>query len=138
MAMATHCPDDKYVNAEAIAEVREHWSGPFHFGFDGHVVNLTKDRVWFREGVLPDYPNNVPPQAHGQIARNGGLIVPVPRHAREDIQNQYIRDMQYSPSKYYPKGYKPELMEHWPTSKDLFLPEDKVPPGMKRRMKKKE
>ena len=73
-ALATHCPNDEYINAESVAEVREHYKGPFHFGFDGTVVNLTKDKVWVREGILPEFPSNTPPQAHGQIARNGGLI----------------------------------------------------------------
>lgn len=135
-ALGTHTSNDEYYNQETIAEVREHWKGPFNLGFDGTVVNLTKDKVWLREGVLPDFPTNTPPQMHGQIERNGGLIIPVPTNKREDIQNQYIRDMEYDPSLYYPKGYKPELMTEWPTDKPIFLPKEKVPPGMTRRIKK--
>ncbi len=137
-ALATHTENDEYYNQEAVAQVRYHWKGPFNFGFDGTVVNLTKDRVWVREGILPDFPNNTPPQAHGQIARNGGLVVPVPRNKREDIQNQFIRDMQYDPDLYYPKGYKPELLEDWPSDKPLFLPEEHIPKGMKKRMNQQE
>ncbi len=35
------------------------------------------------------------------------------------------------PIKYSPKGYHPELMEHWPVDKPLFIPEDKIPDSMK-------
>ena len=35
--------------AETVAQVREHWKGPFHFGApDGIVANLTPDKVWVR------------------------------------------------------------------------------------------
>ena len=26
------------------------------------VVNMTKDKIWVRDGVVPDYPNTAPPQ----------------------------------------------------------------------------
>ena len=61
--MTTHMPFDPYLNEEAVAEVREHWKGPYHFGApDGIVVNVTKDSIWVREGILPDYPNSRAPQ----------------------------------------------------------------------------
>ena len=42
------------LNAEILAEVREHWKGPFQFGaLDMIVVNMTKDTVWVRDGVVP-------------------------------------------------------------------------------------
>jgi hypothetical protein len=54
---------DPYVVEETVAEVREHWKGPYHFGApDGIVVNVTKDKIWVREGVLPDFPNSKAPQ----------------------------------------------------------------------------
>ncbi|MEP2030617.1 MAG: hypothetical protein ABJI96_18125 [Paracoccaceae bacterium] len=41
---------DKYLLEESVAEIREHWKGPFHFGApDGIVVNVTKDQIWGRE-----------------------------------------------------------------------------------------
>jgi len=132
MAMTTHMPFDPYINAETIAEVREHWKGPFHFGApDMVVVNVTKDQIWVRDGVIPDYPNVRAPNADASIARYGGLVVPVPVYQREDIQAQFVRDAEIDPDAYYPEGYKPELMEHWPTDKPLFIPEDKVPASMK-------
>ena len=40
--MTTHMGFDPYQNEEAVAEIREHWKGPFHFGApDGIVVNMT-------------------------------------------------------------------------------------------------
>ena len=61
--MTTHMPFDAYLNEETVAEIRHHWKGPFHFGApDGIVVNVTKDDIWVREGILPDYPNNRAPQ----------------------------------------------------------------------------
>ncbi len=138
LAMSTHLPNDFYINEETVAEVREHWRGPYHFGFDGTVVNLTKDKLWVREGILPEYPNQTPPQAHGSIAQFGGLVVPLPRYSREDIQEKTIRDAQYDPDLYYPPANYPELMEEWPAEKPLFIPEEQVPAGMTRRMKKTE
>ena len=130
--MTTHMPYDSYSNAELIAEVREHWKGPYHFGApDGIVVNVTKEKLWVREGIIPDYPNVKPLNADASIAKYGGLIVPVPQYQREDLQEQFIRDAEIPPKDYYPEGYQPELMENWPTEKPLFIPEDKVPASMK-------
>jgi len=132
IAMATHMPFDPYINAETIAEVRVHWKGPFHFGApDMVVVNVTKDQIWVRDGVIPDYPNVRAPNAEASIALYGGLVVPVPKYQREDLQAQFIRDAEIDPKAYYPDGYHPELMEHWPTDKPLFIPADKVPESMK-------
>jgi ribonuclease Z len=130
--MTTHMPFDTYLNAELVAEVREHWKGPYHFGApDGIVVNVTKDRLWVREGIIPDYPNVKPPRADLSIARSGGLVVPLPQSQRQDIQQQFIRDAEIPPETYYSEGYMPELLEQWPTDKPLFIPEDKVPASMK-------
>ena len=75
MAMATHVSYDDYVIPELVAEVRTHWNGPFAFGApDMVVVNMTKDRVWVREGIVSKYPNMAPPQF--EMAPTGGLVVP--------------------------------------------------------------
>lgn len=136
MAMGTHTSFDNYSNAETIAEVRENWKGPFHFGApDGVVVNLTKDKVWVRDGVLPAYPNAAAPQFDMAQGR-GGLVIPAPKNLRSDVQSQDIRDLEINPDLYYPKGYKPDLILDWPSpGKPVFLPESKVPEQMK--MKKK-
>jgi hypothetical protein len=43
------------LNAEILAEMREHWKGPFQCGApDMIVVHMTKDTVWVRDGVVPN------------------------------------------------------------------------------------
>ena len=130
MAMTTHMSFDAYSNAELLAEIRNKYSGPFHFGApDMVVVNLTKDKVWVRDGIVPDFPSMSPPKF--DVAAMGGLVIPAPRVKRQDVQEQSIRDAEIPPDDYYPKGYKPELMPFWPTDKPIFIAEDKVPPGLK-------
>ena len=130
--MTTHMSYDPYVAEETVAEVREHWKGPYHFGApDGIVVNVTKDQIWVREGVLPDFPNSKAPQFD---FGNGQLVVPKPPTTREEIQNQEIRDQQLDPDLYYPEGYKPELLEHWPVDSDLVVPLDQMPPSLRKSM----
>jgi hypothetical protein len=120
---------DTYSNPELLAEIRYHYKGPFHFGApDMVVVNLTRDKVWVRDGVVPDYPSMAPPKF--DIAATGGLVIPAPRNKREDFQEQSIRDAEIPPDDYYPKGYKPELIPFWPTDKPIFISADKVPPGL--------
>ena len=60
----------------------------------------------------------------------GGLVIPAPRNTRHESQQQSIRDAEIPPDDYYPKGYKPDLMQDWPTDKPVFIPADKVPPGL--------
>jgi len=130
--MTTHMSYDPYVAEETVAEVREHWKGPYHFGApDGIVVNVTKDQIWVREGVLPDFPNSKAPQFD---FGNGQLIVPLPTTSRQEIQNQEIRDQQLDPDLYYPEGYKPELLEEWPVDSDLVVPIDQMPENLKNSM----
>jgi hypothetical protein len=126
LAMATHVFNDEYTNHETLAEVREDWKGPFHFGFDLVIVNLTKDKLWVREGIVPYRPNYKPPQFD---LSSGYLHVPMPRNRREDIQEPIIREAQIPPEEYYPEGYHPKLLEEWPIDGDLqadleLLPED--------------
>ena len=129
MAMTTHMGYDGYSNTELLAEIRNKYSGPFHFGApDMVVVNLTKDKVWVRDGVVPDFPSMSPPKF--DVAAMGGLVIPAPRVKRQDVQEQSIRDAEIPPDDYYPQGYKPELIPFWPTDKPIFIPADQVPPGL--------
>ncbi|WFU36134.1 guanitoxin biosynthesis MBL fold metallo-hydrolase GntH [Bradyrhizobium brasilense] len=129
MAMTTHMSFDPFANLEMYAEIREQWKGPFHFGApDLVVVNLTRDKVWVRDGVVAKYPNIASPKF--DIEAMGGLVIPAPRNTRPEIQEQSIRDAQIPPDDYYPQGYKPELIEAWPTTKPVFIPKEQVPPGM--------
>jgi len=126
--MTTHMPFDTYMNEETVAEIREHWKGPYHFGApDGVVVNVTKDDIWVREGVLPNFPNARAPR---QDFSDGAFVVPMPRKRREDIQNQAIRNSEVDPTEYYPDGYHPELIPQWPVERDLAVPVEQMPPAM--------
>ncbi len=132
MFMTTHMAFDPYQNEEAVAEIREHWKGPFHFGApDGIVVHMTTDLVWVREGILPDYPNNRSPQFD---FTNGQLVVPLPPTSREEIQEPFVREQEIDPKKYYPEGYHPVLLEEWPVKTDLVVPLDGLPDSLKKGM----
>ena len=130
--MTTHMDFDPFLNEETVAEVRHHWKGPYHFGApDGVVVNRTKDKVWVRDGILPDYPKSRAPQFNFD---NGQLVVPLPPTSREEIQEPFVREMQIDPDLYYPEGYYPELLENWPVSSDLVVPMEGLPENLKNSM----
>ena len=130
--MTTHMNFDPFLNEETVAEVRHHWKGPYHFGApDGIVVNVTKDQIWVREGILPDFPNSRAPQFNFD---NNQLVVPMPPHDRSKIQEPFVREQQIDPKKYYPKGYHPELLEKWPVDKDLVVPMEALPENLKQSM----
>jgi ribonuclease BN (tRNA processing enzyme) len=130
--MTTHMAFDPYQNEETVAQVRYHWKGPYHFGApDGIVVNVTKESIWIREGVLPDYPNNRSPQFD---FTNGQLVVPHPPTSREEIQEPFIREMEIDPALYYPEGYMPVLLPEWPVEGDLVVPLDQAPDDLKEGM----
>ena len=135
--MTTHMMFDPYLNEETVAEVREHWKGPYHFGApDGIVVNVTPDKIWVREGILPDHPNSRAPQF--DMRDGSDFRVPMPKHQRADIQQQEIRDLEIDPGLYYPKDYYPELMTVWPVDRDVVIPATQVPASMKRGMNTKQ
>jgi ribonuclease Z len=128
LAMTTHMSYDSYSNPELFAQIRQNWKGPFHFGApDMIVVNMTKDKLWVREGVVAEYPNVSPPKF--DMSAQGGLMIPPPKYTRSDIQQQSIRDAEIPPEKYYPEGYGPELLYEWPTQKPIFIPAEMVPGG---------
>jgi ribonuclease Z len=130
LAMGTHVLYDPSSAAEIFAEVGVHWKGPFRLGApDMVVVNMTKDKIWVRDGVLPKYPAISAPQF--DVPVGGGLVVPAPRNNRAAIQQSSIRDAEIKPGLYYPAGRQPVLIEEWPTKKAVYLPEKMVPPAMK-------
>ena len=92
---------------------------------------MTKDQIWVREGVLPDFPNSKAPQFDFS---NGQLVVPHPPTSRQEIQEPFVREQQIDPEKYYPEGYHPELLEDWPVDGDLVVPLDQVPEALKQSM----
>lgn len=128
LLMTTHMPFDPYINEETVAEIREHWKGPFHFGApDGIVVNVNADDIWVREGILPDYPNSRAPQFDFD---DDQLVVPHPPTSREEIQEPFVREQEIDPAAYYPEGYHPQLLDTWPVDGDLVVPTDQMPPAM--------
>ncbi len=132
MFMTTHMNFDPFLNEETVAEVREHWKGPYHFGApDGIVVNMTKDSVWVREGILPDFPNSRAPQFD---FTNGQLVVPLPPTSRAEIQEPFVREQQIDTKLYYPEGYHPHLLEEWPVDGDLVVPVEQLPESLKSSM----
>ncbi len=121
--MTTHMSFDAYSNPELLAQIRHYWKGPFHFGApDMIVVNMTRDKVWIRDGVLPEYSNVATPVFDTE--ETGGLLIPPPTFSRSDIQQQEIRDLEIPPALYYPEGYAPEFIQGWPTDKPLFIPNE--------------
>lgn len=132
MFMTTHMNYDPFNIEETVAEVREHWKGPYHFGApDGIVVNMTKDAIWVREGILPHFPNNRAPQFD---FTNGQLVVPLPTTDRTKIQEPFVREQEIDPKKYYPEGYHPELLQEWPVKSELVVPLDSMPDNLKSSM----
>ena len=106
---------------------------------DGIVVNVTKDSIWVREGILPDYPTTRLPDYPNSRApqfdfTNGQLVVPKPPTSREEIQEPFVRKQEIDPSRYYPKGYHRELLEEWPVDSDLVVPFQQLPVNLKESM----
>lgn len=132
LLMTTHMAFDPYLNEETVAEIRHHWKGPFHFGApDGIVVNVTKDDIWVREGILPEYPNSRSPQ---QDFSCGQLVVPHPPKTRAEMQEAFVRDSEIPPEEYYPEGYHPELLTEWPADDDLVVPVEQLPAKLRENM----
>ena len=130
--MTTHMAFDTWQNEEAVAEVRHHWKGLYHFGApDGVVVNLTKDDIWVRDGILPDYPNSRVPQYDFDDCV---LVVPGPPTSRAEIQEPGIRESEVPPSDYYPEGYEPLLLTEWPVDGDLVVPLELFPESLRNGM----
>ena len=107
LGMVTHFPYESDLINETLAGIRAHWDGHFVFGApDGVVVNVTKDAIWARDAALPEstgqnQPNFVKMFNLKEIPDE--FEVPQPRIPREEQQEQYTRDMEIDPSKYYPE-----------------------------------
>lgn len=97
----------------------------------GAVVNLTRDRIWAREGILPDYPSSQAPQ---QDFDSGQLLVPHPTTSREEIQEPFVREMEIRPEEYSPEGYHPGVLTQWLVEGDLVIPEEAMPPSLEQSM----
>ncbi|MGB1224609.1 MAG: guanitoxin biosynthesis MBL fold metallo-hydrolase GntH, partial [Mycobacterium sp.] len=105
------------LDAESVAEVRANYKGLFQFGGpDVQVVNVTKDRIWSREAALPDGAA-IPPLDPRWLLPSplpSELELPRPELPREQQQEQFLRDMEIDPHKYYPPDVEREPVQTWP------------------------
>ena len=128
IGMVTHMEYDNATTAEVIAGVRTHWDGMFAMGApDGVVVNVTKDAVWVRDAALPDYGGMAAPDLGKMMAEEGEeplseIVVPQPRIPREEQQEQYTRDNEIDPHKYYPPDVYREPLIKLPDPMVMPLP----------------
>ena len=95
-------------------------------------MNLTPEKVWVREGILPNFPNTRAPQF--DLRDGHDFVVPHPRQARKDIQQKEIRDLEVNPDEYYPKDFHPQLLTDWPINGDLVVPAEQMPESIKKGM----
>ena len=123
--MVTHFPYEEDLLNETLTGIRAHWDGHFVFGApDGVVVNVTKDAIWSRTAALPQSTGNSP----ANLAKILGLDelpdeleVPAPRLTREEQQEQYTRDTEIDPHKYYPEDVERPLLTELPSPMKMDL-----------------
>ena len=106
--MVTHLAFDNDTLNETSADVRAHWDGLFLYGApDVAVVNVTKDAIWQRDAVLPNFSGQSLPNPALMFGdplplATGMGVVPQPRLPREQQQEQRTRDLEIDPHIYYP------------------------------------
>jgi ribonuclease BN (tRNA processing enzyme) len=130
VGMITHIEYEEDLLNEVSAGIRAHWDGLFLYGApDVMVVNVTKDAIWGRMAVLPGMTGANVPHPRQLLGLGDGPLpekvpVPRPRLPREEQQEQYTRDMEIDPKKYYPEDVYREPLTQLPddlafTKKDL-------------------
>jgi ribonuclease BN (tRNA processing enzyme) len=104
--------------AESVAEIRAHWDGLFMFGMDLQVINVTKDAIWSREALIPDggAPASMDPRWFVKPGEKlpEKIEFPTPRMPREVQQEQFVRDLEIDPKKYYPPDAYRKPTQKWP------------------------
>jgi ribonuclease BN (tRNA processing enzyme) len=104
--------------AESIAQVRSHWDGLFMFGLDLKVINVTKDAIWAREAVIAGEaaPASMDPRWFVKPGEDlpEKIKFPTPRMPREVQQEQFLRDLEIDPKKYYPPDAYRKPTQKWP------------------------
>ena len=104
--------------AESIAQIRSHWDGLFMFGLDLQVINVTKDAIWSREAVIADgaAPASMDPRWFVKPGEKlpEKIEFPTPRLPREKQQEQFLRDLEIDPKKYYPPDAYRKPVQKWP------------------------
>jgi ribonuclease Z len=119
VGMITHYEQNAELDVEGAAQIRAHWPGLFLWGGpDVAVVNVTKDSIWQRYAVRPEHASSSPPDPRELMAAGfpvpDEIEIPRPRLPREQQQQQFLRDMEIDPHKYYPHDADRELMQTWP------------------------
>ena len=105
------------LEAESVAEVRANWQGLFQFGGpDIQVVNICKDYVWSREAAIPEGAAVSPldPRWLVKGPLPDKMPLPNPKMPREEQQEQFLRDMEIDPHKYYPADVERPPFQKWP------------------------
>ena len=120
--MVTHIEYEDDLLNEVSAGIRAHWDGLFLYGApDVVVINVTKEAIWGRRAALPGLTGANVPHPRELLNLGDGPLpdevpIPLPKLPREEQQEQYTRDMEIDPKKYYPEDvYREPLTE---------LPED--------------
>jgi hypothetical protein len=109
LAMATHVQYEEELIPEIVAGIRVHWDGLFQFGApDGVVVNVTRDAIWTRKAVIPEFGNfaNLSPRETVELydlsPTKTEIVFPNAVHPWTDLVEQATRDLEIDPKKYYP------------------------------------
>jgi ribonuclease Z len=117
-------------DAEAIAEIRSHWKGLFMWGGpDVQILNVTKDAIWAREAALPDGAAVASMDPRMMLPPGATLPdkmeIPRPKMPREEQQEQFLRDMEIDPHRYYPDDAYRDPIQTWP-EEGFFLEPKKM------------
>mgnify|MGYP001815936144 CR=1 FL=1 len=119
VAMVTHMEWEHDMIQEIAAGIRLNYDGLFLYGApDNTVVNVTKDAIWQRDAVLPDFVGMGGMPDFVRYAEMFGGIdkfsIPYPENSRETIQDAKIRAMEIDPDKYTPADVRRELLQTFP------------------------
>jgi hypothetical protein len=130
LGMVTHIGLDAELIPEMLAGIRVHWKGLFQFGApDVVVVNVTKDAIWTRRAALPESAQPVRPSPAEAIElfdlspMQTEVRFPNPRHTIMDVQEQFVRDQEIDPKKYYPKDVYREPLRVFPDDYTIDIKE---------------
>ena len=123
LAMVTHIGYDEELLPELVAGLRVHYKGLFQFGApDVVVVNVTKDAIWTRRAALPEAAMPCRPSPADAIKlfdlslTKTDVCFPNPRHTVMDVQEQFVRDQEIDPRKYYPGDVYRKPMSVFPAN----------------------
>ncbi|MCL1588239.1 MAG: MBL fold metallo-hydrolase [Actinomycetia bacterium] len=122
VGLATHIEYEPGTNNEVVAGVRAHYDGLFLFGApDVQVINVTKDAVWSREAVLPEFgtvSRPTPEQLKKAWFPDGEipefLEIDPCKLPREEQQDPYLREIEIDPALYTPPDVMRELVTRLP------------------------